>query len=209
MDNNLLNKILKRKAVSFDIFDTLIVRKCGNPQEVFNIVAQKYKEQYNSHILDFKQLRIEAENKARCQSEKNEISIHDIYNVIADTVGVSTAQILMELEKETELEVCIANKPMVELYNQVKNKIDTYIISDMYLDGTFITRLLVKCGIDMPKEVYVSVDYDQTKRNRKLFKTVLRDNHLHAWNIIHIGDNFVSDYINPKLLGMHSYWLKK
>lgn len=209
MDDKLLNKILKREAVSFDIFDTLIVRKCGNPQEVFNIVAKKYNEQYGSLIVDFKQLRIDAEKKVRHYTTKNEISVCDIYNIIADTVGGSSAQILMELEKETELEVCIANKPVVDLYNQVKKLRDTYIISDMYFDGAFITRLLETCGIGLPKKVYVSVDYNQTKRNRQLFRTVLRDSHLYARNMIHIGDNFISDFLSPKLLGMHSYWLKK
>lgn len=209
MDDKILNKILKRDAVSFDIFDTLIVRKCGCPQEIFNIVNKKYKEQYNSHITDFKQLRIEAEKKVRLHTSKNEISIGDIYNVISDTVGVSVAQILLNLEKETEMEVCVPNKPIVDIYNQVKDKRDTYIISDMYLEGTFISRLLEKCGIGVPNKVYVSVDYNQTKRNRQLFKTVLRENHLHAWNMIHVGDNFISDYLNPKLLGMHSHWLKK
>lgn len=209
MDDKLLNKILKRDAVSFDIFDTLIVRKCGNPQEVFNIVAQKYSEQYNSQIANFKQLRLDAEKQVRLHTTKNEVSVHDIYNVIANKVGVSTAQVLMNLEKETELEVCVANKPIVDLYNQVKNKRNTFIVSDMYLDGSFITRLLGKCGIDLPNKVYVSIDYNQTKRNRQLFRTVLKEAHWHAWNMIHIGDNFISDYLNPKLLGMHSYWLKK
>ena len=43
-----MNKALKRKidsvdVVSFDIFDTLILRKVSEPSDVFDLVERKYK----------------------------------------------------------------------------------------------------------------------------------------------------------------------
>lgn len=38
MNSIQLEKLLRRKAVSFDIFDTLVVRKCGKPYNLFDIV---------------------------------------------------------------------------------------------------------------------------------------------------------------------------
>lgn len=209
MEKKLFEKLKGRKAVSFDIFDTLIERKCGNPYVVFDIMEKRYNEQYPfAMVNNFRELRIQAEKLARQNSSKNEVSLSDIYESLATMTGNLHVSFLKDLEKTIELEQCVAIPEMVEVYHKIRECCDAYIISDMYLDEEFISSLLLNCGIRSPKKLYVSVEYNQTKRSRQLFKMVLRENGLCPWQLTHVGDNWISDYLNPKLLGIHSFIVK-
>lgn len=208
MYSKLFEKLSKHKAVSFDIFDTLIIRKCGKPHYVFDIVEKKFNEKNKDSYLSFKEIRIQSEIEARRSKNGSEISFQEIYDIVSQYLGKEKTLTLMKLEKETELEQCIANKEIVDLYHKLLLHNDVYIVSDMYFDCNFIIHLLKSCKIELPKKIYVSVEYNATKRNKKLFRHLLDDNTINPHDITHIGDNFRSDYINPKLLGMHSIWIK-
>src|SRR5574344_2120722 len=69
------------KYASFDIFDTCLVRSCGSPSFVFEILALRVvKSHQYADIADFVKIRKEGEYKARMLSSKNEVSIYDIYD---------------------------------------------------------------------------------------------------------------------------------
>ena len=55
-------KIEDAKIVSFDVFDTLLLRNVCKPIDVFDIVENLYSNRYREKI-EFKKLRIEAEKK--------------------------------------------------------------------------------------------------------------------------------------------------
>lgn len=208
MNSIQLEKLLRRKAVSFDIFDTLVVRKCGKPYNLFEIVERKFNKEHNTSSVHFKNIRIESEIEARKKKKTGEISLQDIYDIASERWGIENSSVLMELEKETEMEQCTANKEIVDIYHKLITNIDVYIVSDMYFKYEFIIKILESCKIELPKKLYVSAEYNASKRDRKLFRFLLEENGIHPHNITHIGDNFRSDYINPKLLGMHSIWIK-
>ena len=60
---------------SFDIFDTLVYRSCISPQAVFAMTGEKMGEE----PMRYKELRINAEEKARHSSGKSEITLDEIY----------------------------------------------------------------------------------------------------------------------------------
>ena len=72
----LLNKVKNFKAVSFDIFDTLLKRKVNNPKDVFQLMQLSIGEK----IPNFKDGRIKAEEKARLINNPREITLDDIYD---------------------------------------------------------------------------------------------------------------------------------
>lgn len=79
-----LKYILKHDCVSFDIFDTLVKRYVSLPTDVFDIVELRYNSLHgtsNEKIRGFKELRINAELKAR-KKIIEEVSIDEIYNFI-------------------------------------------------------------------------------------------------------------------------------
>lgn len=202
--SNLLGKsftsipISTTPIISFDVFDTLIIRGVLFPTDVFNNLS-----------LDptFKSKRIEAEKRARAESGKEDITLEEIYKVLMPTASDEALRQAMEREIEAELKVCKANKAALDFFSQVRESGKRIIIiSDMYLDCSTISTLLQNCGYNLNGvNVYVSSEYGLTKRSGNLFKKVLEDLEIvSSSEVLHIGDNLRSDWFRPKLIGMKS-----
>ena len=90
--------------VSFDIFDTLLVRSFIDNNDKFDYIAVL------KNIPDFKNLRIKAENKARClkqiKSDKviEDVALTEIYNYLSeeylDLITLEKQLDLMSLKEE-------------------------------------------------------------------------------------------------------------
>ena len=149
--------ILKHDCVSFDIFDTLVKRYVSLPTDVFDIVELRYNSLHgtsNEKIRGFKELRINAELKAR-KKIIEEVSIDEIYNFIEFSPAINEE--LKNLELKTEYEVCIPNKSIVGLFNEcLKNGKKVIITSDMYLPEDIIKDILSHCGITGYEKLYLS-----------------------------------------------------
>lgn len=92
------------EVISFDIFDTLVYRKVGLPQEIFQKVGE------NSFIrkifvssTNFVNKRIAAEKEARrINSTKEEIELSDIYKQLPLSEKEQRKAIYIELKIEKE-----------------------------------------------------------------------------------------------------------
>ena len=67
------------KLASFDIFDTTLIRKCGNPQNVFFLLSKKLFPDREDLQTDFFMWRRNAENNAKVRLCKKEVNLNDIY----------------------------------------------------------------------------------------------------------------------------------
>ena len=93
---------------SFDIFDTCLYRSCGNPKNVFDILAIRIlnKEYIDEDVTYFSLIRSEGELKARINNPNREITIEDIYTHCNFSKLTSTSNdTIMKLEMEIENEV--------------------------------------------------------------------------------------------------------
>lgn len=206
--NKIFKKIDKVGVVSFDIFDTLIKRNCLKPSDIFDLVEKTYNKNNLNKIANFKQDRIMAENKAREQSEGEDININDIYDCL-DGYEKNVQNELKNLEIEIELRYCIKNQKMYEVYEYAKSKNKKIIcISDMYLPKTIIKQILNQNGYYI-EDIYVSSEIKKLKRTGNLFRFVIDELKIDKKKILHIGDSVKSDYLRPKMLGMKSYLIKK
>lgn len=190
----LLNKVKNFKAVSFDIFDTLLKRKVNNPKDVFQLMQLSIGEK----IPNFKDGRIKAEEKARLINNPREITLDDIYDNFS---GLDKYQrdYLKRLELKFEKTVLVQNKPIVDLFNEcIRNNKVVFIISDMYLPITFIKQVLDDLDISGYTRLYLSSDKHLTKRSGALFNLYLKENNLEGKDCIHIGDSWESDYKKPR-----------
>ena len=77
MNNKLKQKINAYKVVSFDVFDTLIVRDVNHYLAVFNLVENIASKRYGNNVDGFAQKRIEAERRAR-EKHHQEVTIDEI-----------------------------------------------------------------------------------------------------------------------------------
>lgn len=200
----LKKKIDNAKVVSFDIFDTLLLRPFVNPIDVFAYIEKIEDLQY------FALNRTIAEKKARLIKQLREktcedINYIDIYNKID-----SNYKKCFDKEKQLEYQILQQNKEMLEIYNYAKNNNKKIIItSDMYLDRDFLTKILNKNNINGFYKLYVSSEIKLCKGSGNLFKYILNDLNIEAKNLIHIGDNVNSDYKIPKELNINTFCYKK
>jgi hypothetical protein len=77
----------KRKLVTFDIFDTLISRKCGKPQNVFFMVYEKLPSECVSFLGSdapdkFVHLRISSESWLLQQFVNSDITLLQIWTLM-------------------------------------------------------------------------------------------------------------------------------
>lgn len=185
-------KIYDFEYVSFDIFDTLLFRTVLSPEDVFDIVQYRYNEKHDNKIRNFKETRTRYEIKLRDSDKNREITLEKIYNSLPYTEEIKKE--LCYLEKNTEINNCIPNMPMLELMQKCSeyNK-KIIIVSDMYLDRDTIEKMLRKIGITCRYRLFLSSEEGVTKKSGRLFPKVIDILGVKSSDIIHIGDNEYSD----------------
>lgn len=202
----------KIKTVSFDIFDTLIIRPFFNPEDLFYCLDVEYKNK-STLKLDLKKARVEAEKNARKELEhsaREEISLEEIYNRLSLECGISsnvTAE-MMESEKKLELKYCSRRDYGYKLYELalfLEKKI--MYTSDMYLDIHTVSQILTENGYAVDNNLYLSSQIGLTKATGNLFRYILKK--VKKKELIHIGDNIKSDYEVPQKIGIKSILLPK
>ena len=191
------------KYVSFDIFDTLLIRLVEDPRDVFWLV-EKYAKNKQIKIPDqFTELRIKAERNA--EKKKKEYNIYDIYNEIYGFDSEKEKLEVLELEFIAEMDVCVPNKAMIQLYEEsIKSKKNVILVSDMYWPERYISRLLLENNINVYKKIYVSCEYGVSKRDGLLFDYLLKDLECTPKEILHYGDNKKSDLVMARKRGIHA-----
>ena len=191
------------QIISFDVFDTLVLRSVDEPSDVFDIVAGK------SNLTDFKAQRIKAEQKARNKAGSSEIRLADIYSELNDVYKESDE--LMRMEIESELEVCRADEKMKAFYERVKDMGKRIVItSDMYLPSETIASILYKCGYEGYEKLFVSSEYGVMKRDGRLYEVVKKECEVGDGScILHIGDHPLADDIKAKKAGLRSFLYRK
>lgn len=222
--DNTLEKIKKQiidekiSYISFDIFDTLVVRPFYIPTDLFKFLDKEYREkQNNSSGIAFSKMRVVAEATARAeQSKRNpeieEITLDDIYDTINMLYDIDKKILdaLKQKEKEYEIKFCTRRETAYELYTLAKNCGKKVICtSDMYLPEDTIRKILNKNGYNDIDKLYLSSTIKKTKWTSNLFKYVLEDLGIDPSEMIHIGDNYNSDCINSQKCQIKSIHLKK
>ena len=199
-----MNLIYKNfKYISFDIFDTLVVRNVIKPTDVFKVVEEKYNSIYKDKISDFSSNRIKAQKDASLKDEKLETLIEDFYKELENYYDKDVCKKLCKIEKEVEINLCVPNKKYIELYRElIENNKKIIITSDMYLDLDTINKILKKCGITKYEKLYLSSLYQKRKSNGSMYDFIIKDLNISSNDLIHIGDNVISDYLIPKFKGI-------
>ncbi len=176
--------------ISFDIFDTLILRPFSDPTDLFFLVGREL------HYPDFRRLRILAEQKARKrlvqEGKSPEASLEDIWREMETVTGIP-ARDGMLAEKKWEEACCEANPFFQQVFRLLKRQGKRVIaVSDMYLPESFLRRLLSRCGYEGFEQIYVSCETGKSKHDGSLYRAI-REAYGAGCSILHIGDNPYSD----------------
>ena len=190
------------ETVSFDVFDTLLLRKISKPADVFDIMEKK------SERAGFARRRRRAEHvarqKARDSTGTAEVTLADIYRQLD---GVEQA--LHALELEVEGCITCANPDMQSAFHLARHAGKRVIaVSDMYLPEPWLRERLKQCGFDGIQALYVSGERGCSKADGRLFKQVLSDAGCAPGKLLHVGDNAYSDVEVPRGLGISTVWYR-
>lgn len=185
----LAKDLLQYDVVSFDIFDTLVLRPFADPKDLFMIVGKRLNK------TEFYRIRTDAEKRARekatIEKGNREVTIDDIYTIIEERTGIPKEKGI-QIELEVEMQYCFANPYMKRVFKILRAQGKAIIIvSDMYIPHASMEKLLANVGYTGYDKLYVSCDYNCSKRTGGLYQYVKRD--YSGKKIVHIGDNVASD----------------
>lgn len=204
----LLKKIDSYEFISFDIFDTLI-KRCVKSDYVFDLVQIIYNERNkNNTINDFYKNRKIAEKESYRGVE--ETTLDKIYERMKLKYSNDICDELKKIEIEVEIDCCLTNNAIKKIYDYcVKNKKNIIITSDMYLPKSIIKKILLKNGYNDYLKLYLSSDIEKRKSTGNIYDYIFNDLNIKSSQLLHIGDNIISDIFIPKLKGMGIYWINK
>ncbi len=172
------------KINSFDIFDTLLARRCVEAQNIFHEL-EKF-----SGIEKIAAIRLEAEKLIGAK----EYSIDDIYNQISKMIDISPE----EIQALKALEVSLEVKNAIPIATNISKVNDgDILISDMYLHKKVIFTLLEK--IELQKQISLFVS-SHGKSQFKVWSPLQKKININ----LHSGDNSHSDVNSPGTYGINS-----
>ena len=205
-----------KSYVSFDIFDTLILRPFYVPTDLLELCDKKFHKLTGTNV-SFAKLRKNAEEILRSKHWKThpgeeDVTLTEIYECLGKTYSISEDILRQMQEEETSLEVKFAGRrktgcSLFEFAKFLNKKV--LLVTDMYLERDTIEAILNKNNISGYERLYISCEERQLKYNGGLFKCVIRDFPDAKDNLIHMGDTWNSDIEGSKKVGFESIFLPK
>jgi FMN phosphatase YigB (HAD superfamily) len=184
---------------SFDLFDTLVTRPFAAPTDAFSLMEghARYRFGFLARV-GFPRLRVGAEKIARWRSRAEDVSLVEIYRVLAFFVRNPADLLRREIQVEMALMRPIA-KNVEEVVRLGRSGKRCCIVSDMYLPLAVVRRIVRRHVGDF--DCHVSSKLRLTKASGALFSHVADHYGIPLANIRHTGDNPHSDQLVPRRLG--------
>ena len=189
----MIDAIGEYNNISFDVFDTLLMRPYVRPTDLFTHM------ELNEKLPGFSKEREDAERRAR-RKICTEITFDEIYEEIDHRFKG-----LKDLELEYESSMLTPDPYMKKVFEHaVSSEKRVLLISDMYLPSSFIREVLEKNGLSGFSDLYVSCEHRINKHSGELYRHVLSELNIDPKDLLHIGDNHHSDHKVPESLGIAS-----
>ena len=202
------------KVISFDIFDTLLLRPTRNESDKFGLLDKTFYELSGAGV-SFVKVRTMAERILRRriisgELPKEDITIKEIYEVMSSSLHIApeVAEKMMQEELLLEKKLCTPRESGKKLYEAaLRSGKKVVLTSDMYLRYDDIKELLLKNNFTGYDRLFVSSDTETRKMTGNLYRTVLSEMGIEAGELLHIGDNKDADIKIPEGMGINAAWL--
>lgn len=190
--------INRSDVVSLDMFDTLVYRKCGSPDNIFKMLSTYVRTEFG--IEEFNIIRTHAEKKARSTASGGEVTLDEIYQIMS--LDENIANSIKNKELQIEIDNIVQKKSGEFIYNAAIKLGKTVVVTtDMYLPSNVISQMLINCGYTKHSKLFVSSEIGYRKRNGGLFKYIQKTIG-NEQRIVHIGDSFISDFVMALINGI-------
>ncbi len=203
--------ILQASVVSFDIFDTVIIRGVSAPTELFWMIEHDLAESH-PEVAGFAAARIEAEANARNlawdRATQPEVTLDEVYELLADRYKAFQAE-----ELAYERRVCKVREAVARLVMRARQCGALLVFtSDIYLPESHIADILRDAGLGPWDALFVSSTRLETKAAGGLYKILLEwaaERGVLPEGILHLGDNRNSDVVRAREAGIKSVLIPK
>lgn len=208
----IIKEIDNHDVISFDIFDTLIIRDLRTPNDIFDVMHPIVNSICDGKFESFRKAREESRSLVDKKLYNEEVLLIDRYDAIQKKYSLTESQKnkIYNIELEFERKYCRKREFVYKIYQEAlkKNK-KIIIVSDIFFPKKFVAELLDKCEIDKYLKLFVSSEYDSLKHSGNLYNDVLKELKIHPSKIIHFGDNFRSDFEKAKEKGIDAFYIPR
>ncbi|MBR4696300.1 MAG: glycosyltransferase, partial [Selenomonadaceae bacterium] len=205
-------------VVSFDVFDTLVVRPFYVPTDLFDFLDFYVRDLMGwPDRIGFKERRIEAEQMARerfCggRDGSEDVTLREIYGVLGELLPLTEEQLELVERREIELELkyCRPRQSAKELFELACYVGKTVVAaSDMYLPLPVIEELLALNHYDGICCVFLSNDVGRAKWTGGLYGCMAEQLGVEPGCILHIGDNREADVRQAREAGLEAAYFPR
>jgi FMN phosphatase YigB (HAD superfamily) len=194
-----------RTLFSYDVFDTAITRLVLDPDHLHWVVGARLRAEGIVLMGEepWRAARRKAEDGLRRRTPLPEITLAEIYSELATAVPLTPTQMHAAMAIELAEEIRLA-RPVEAIKDKIRKdaregRLQCFI-SDIYLTAAHVKELLAGCGYG-PLTVHVSSEYRKTKARGDLFAAVGAYHNVFCKDMLHVGDNAVSDVARARAVG--------
>ena len=207
---NIKKRIMEAEVISFDLYDTLIHRTVKQPEKVFDLVEKMCRELWGveTPFADERKTAEQVARKKAAKEDKEDVTLDDIYEELP--YDATMKKEFMDMEKQVEIDVCCEDSECISLLHfcSVHNK-TIIITTDMYLPRDTICKILKNVGVlENCSKVYISSEIGMTKGSGNLYRYIKADLKVAGKEILHLGDNYQSDYVMALQIGLQAVWIR-
>lgn len=196
--------------VSLDVFDTLLLRTCTEPADVFVAAGARLEEELPGLVPSapaFRSLRREAESRARARKGPgHEVTFDEILAELPWAPEVRDVVRRLEIEQEAR-SVYLNPSVAAVVRDGVARGKRVVLTSDTYWASADILSLVARCGLDVAEldGCFVSSERGVTKGAGELFRQVLAAfPEARPERVVHIGDSERADVAGAERAGFRS-----
>ncbi len=222
------------KLASFDIFDTALIRRCGKPENIFYLMAERlypgdkvaqdgfveWRKREPMVVSSMRNDKLGMRNvglvwRRFMRDYRLQITDYRLQIITPSalqarppkTGGQYLSSELVEMEKGIEAENLMVNPAMKRIIEQYREEgWQIAFISDMYLDSQFLREVLRREGCFGDGDlIYVSCECGARKDLGTMYDFVRQELKPEVWK--HWGDNRRSDVVMAKKKGVDATWV--
>lgn len=201
----------KGKTLSLDVWDTILRRNCApdaiklrHARKQWLTLVDREGLLGNLHPVDLLHLRRMAE--AEAADEHFEYKIEDVAKCLSKTFtdgDEDFAEKFLSSEMQIERNSISVDEVVGDIISRHDGR--KIILSDFYMPGHNIEKLLSHVGIYNIDSVYSSSDHMATKRAGHLYDLALKNEALSPDQVLHIGDRFGADVTAAQKRGVNAF----
>ncbi len=199
--HDLMDKVRDADVVSFDLFDTLVMRKIKSYTDVFELLDYQLRNK-GVYIIDFAKYRLFAEKEL---SNDKPPRLKQIYDCVLRSIGGSfiDSSELAQFEWELDFSLLTVRTAVREVFNKIiaMNKV-VVVTTDSYYSQNQIAHILETFELAGYDDLIVSCEYE-TAKHQNLFDVLLEK--YPGKNILHIGDDEFSDIEKANSHGIDTF----